>query len=1028
MAEYDVFDLLGISFDPPEKSAREISKRLEKKLIDLGGQLTRETQGLKRRNIQEQISYLNEIKGIILSADQKTVCMPELKKLAEQKTNDRISELKAMVSLLFLSRNQREITNSAIKHYAKETRLSISNVKRVFTEAGFTVIEKKASTAFPVFPNNADMIMTDLSALRAMTNPDPEGVSTDIATDLYGFAAFLSNSTDSVMYSAMQTSELYSLFDMAAKRYSQSNDDFGKLCGQIATNAKLNVFSSEETRRAYSRHLLYHTPQLEELFAAMKKAPITVLMDPNYADPCIERINGYFSDYDTALAIYNREANFRDEEYIPITWQFTIKCNYCGNIIKFKSETEAKARNLCTNCKKSLFKKCSKCHELVPESNDSCPYCKYVFASAALFEQYYHQVKTALQKADFDLARSSLFKAKSAAPLERELINSLEHEIVECEKKYKRPVNMIKSLIAQNKYVEARKLMGSILIDYPELNLSEYEALINSTINKADRLFQSALQMPQSKKSDVCMSILSFCSDYTQALSYLNCTPPQPCVNLVLSPVPQNGVMQISWSHTSEVGVTFWVVRKEGKQAPISVNDGLIIAKSISEMSFQDSNVKPGQVYTYGIISERMNVFSSVLSQSGIVFSEAKNLHVSQNSTGVQLTWESPNNSRGATIFRSESGKEIKLTSDAYGGFFDTNTHYQKSYTYRVCMNYSDGNKSNGLEYTITRVIQIDEFSIHASCVSTNVYKISWDIKQKGINLRILCNKETICNTTSDKNCIEIVLPIDRRNIITVQAYSGGSWVSSKNSIHVDTYSPCKVDKANSEINESVCTTLQGIKYNVVLKIRLANPIPAYVSGFYYVVRTDRSSERWASKKEIDASEDVKKIAIGAYKQQNAIVYNDLVTCERSFYISVFTICSINNMELITESSRIKISRPMDANLFWKLSYGRFTGVKFNVELSGNHPIDYIPKLILCACTESEFISNSTDKNAITIAEIPSVELNEAENIYKQTYSLDLNYSIKELRRFKFFLFLQEIDSEDKVAVRWQRGFSGKIR
>lgn len=933
-----------------------------------------------------------------------------------------------MVSLLSLSKNQCVITSSAIKHYAKETHLSISNVKKVFTEAGFTVIEKKASEAFPVFPNNADMIMTDLSAFRAMTNPDPEGVDTKIATDLYGFAAFLSNSSDSTMYSAMQTTELFSLFDLAAKRYSQSNDDFGKLCGKIATNAKLNVFSSEEKRKAYSLHLLYHTSQLEELFAAMRKTPITMLMDPNFADPCIDIINGYFTDYDTALAIYNHEANFKDEEYLPIIWRFTIKCNYCGSIIKFNSEAEAKARNICSNCKKALYKKCSKCSELVPESNDSCPHCRYIFASAALFEQYYHQVKTALQKGDIDLARRSLFKAQSVAPSERVIIRSLEQEINACEKKYKIPVNRIKSLVAQNKYVEARKLISSILIEFPELDLSDYETLITNTLDKADRLFRSTIQMTQSQKADICMSILLFCVDYTQALSYLSNTPPQPCVNLVLSPVAKSGVMHISWSHPSEDGVTYWVVRKEGKQAPISVNDGHLLAKSIPDMSFQDSELQPGKIYTYGVFSERMNVFSSVLSHSGIIFSEAKNLHISQNSSGVLLTWETPPNARGATVFRTEGGRVIKLTSEAFGGYNDTNTQYQKSYTYRVCVNYADGNTSNGLEATITRVIQIEEFSIRASCVSTNVYKISWDIRQNGINLRIQCNKETICNTTSDKNSIEISLPINQRNTITVQAYSGGSWISAKNAIQLNTYSPCKVDKANTEINEDVCTTLQGIKYNVTLKIRLVNSIPSYVNGFYYVVRTDESIERWANKNEIGVSEDVKRISLGAYKQQNAIVYHDIVTCERAFYISVFTICSVDNKELITESSRIKVSRPMDANLFWSLSYGRFNGVKLNIEFSGNHPIDYVPRLILCACHENDFISNTTDKSAIILTEIPLEELDSVEKIYKNTYSLNLSYSIKELRRFKFFLFIQETDSEDKIAVRWQSGFSGKIR
>lgn len=1031
MAENDVFDLLGISFDPPEKNAGEISDKLKKKLKELGGSLTRETQELKRQTIKDQISFLNEIKGIILSDDQKSVCMPELKKLADQKIIKCITELRAMVSLLSLSKNQNSITSTAIKHYAKETHLSIANVKKVFTEAGFTIIDKKISNSFPVFPTNAEMIYSELAALRSMTNPNPDGVDTKIATDLYGFAAFLSNDTDISKYAAMQTADLFTLFDTAAKRYSQANADgigLEKLCGDIATKAKMHVFSSDDKRKAYSLYLLYHTPRLEELFAAIKKAPKSLLINPSYADPCIDIITEYFTDYDTALAIYNHEAGFMDEEYVPIIWSFTIKCNYCGSINKFNSEADAKRSNSCTNCKKALFKKCPKCHELIPETSDSCPHCKYIFASAALFELYYQQAKTALQKADFDLAKATLFKAQSVAPLEKELLHNLECEITKCEKKYKLPINTIKSLIAQKKYLEAREKLSFFLIEYPELNLSDYESEINTILNKADSLFKTTLRMTSSQKADVCMSILLICSDHIQSLSYLKNMPPQPCQNLKLSPIAKQGVMQISWSHPSEVGVRYWLVRKEGNQAPVSANDGHLLAKAISEMSYQDVNLRPGLLYTYGVFSERMNVFSSVLSQTGTVLAEAMELHVSQNASGVQLTWEAPSNTRGATVFRMDNGRETKLTSEAFGGYIDPNTQYQKSYTYRVCMNYPDGMISKGIEYTVIRVNKVEDFSIHAVHLSANVYKISWDIFQKGINLRIQCNNETICNTTSDKDGIEVTLPMDKRNIIIVTAYSGGSWVPSKNKIHLDTYSPCKADKLSSEISETTCTTLQGIKYNVIIKIRLTSPIPSYVSGFYYVVRTEMATERWATKKEIGVSEDVKKISIGAYNQQNAIIYNELVTRERAFYISVFTICKIDNKELITESSRMKISRPMDANLFWELTYKRFSGLRLSIELSGNHPIDYVPKLLLCSCNENEFLTSSTDKKSITIAEIPSIELKEPENVYSHTYSLDLNNSIRELRHMKFFLFVQEFDGDDKIAVRWKRGFSGKIR
>ena len=42
MAELDLFDLTGLSFDPPEKSTRKVKAAIDKKIKDLGTSLTNE--------------------------------------------------------------------------------------------------------------------------------------------------------------------------------------------------------------------------------------------------------------------------------------------------------------------------------------------------------------------------------------------------------------------------------------------------------------------------------------------------------------------------------------------------------------------------------------------------------------------------------------------------------------------------------------------------------------------------------------------------------------------------------------------------------------------------------------------------------------------------------------------------------------------------------------------------------------------------------------------------------------------------
>ena len=1027
MADFDLFDLVGLAFDPPETNARQVKKKIDQKKAEFGSALGRETQQTNRDALQAQMDYLDGIDAQILSPDGKKLIDSAFKPLADKKTASELSALSATVELLALTGGH-TVTEATIRHYKKESRLSVEHVKKAFTDAGFEIVDKDPLAAFPKFPTNADRIYSELAALRRTKDPNPNGADTSVVMDLYSFAAYISNDTANVaLYKAMDTKELWAIFDPASRRYSQRNDDLGKLCGSISAAAKTYVFNSDDNRAAYEQHLIYRSEELTKLFSTMKRAPEATLLNPKFADQCIKVICNYFPEYEVALAIYNKEAGFTDNYYWPTAWVYTIKCSYCGSVSEFETEADAMKANACKNCRKPLFKKCDKCGKAIPVFKDSCPHCGYVFASAALFSKFFQQAEAAFRRSDFDAARQYLFQAQSAAPGEKTRIDQLAKQIEKEESVFKEPINRLRQLIAERKFNTAKIELGSIIRKYPNLNVTEFEQTINGELAKADSLFSSVSRASASKKADVCIAILMQCVDYPPALSFLRATAPTPCGSISVVPVSGSGVISISWGHSTEQGVSYRLVRKKGKIASSSENDGDVLADKISATSFTDERIKPGQVYTYSVFTVRWDVYSSPISKTGMLYADVKNLRVSQHGTGVRITWDSPDNSRGATVVRICEGKSITLTNAAYGSFEDASTQYGRTYTYKVFANYDANNRSTGVENVITPLPTVDSFSIRATQVRDNLYKITWTIKQGGIDLRVMVNGKLSVEAKSEDGTVQAALPRESFCKISVLAYSGGKWISSENCIEVNTYSSCGIDKKATCMEESMISGRKGISYRIDLKIFLSGKIPTNVSAFYYTVRTAKATNRWASLEEIGKSPDIQKVSLAAYQKQGFIPYQDFVLNETTFFVSVFTCYSAGGKEIVSEPQKMKIDRPLNANLFWSVSYGMFDGLKLMIELSGNKPIEYVPELYLCVCDAGQFIASQDDKNAELIMKVPSVDLDTPVTEYHKSYSVKTELPAKYLKKCRYFLFEQDTTSGDNIMLRWQQGFSGKV-
>ena len=1029
MADFDLFDMVGLAFDPPETNAKQVKKKIDQKRAELGSALGRETQQTNRDALQTQIDYLDSVVSQILSPDGKKIIDSAFKSFANEKITVELNELLGTVELLALTGGH-TVTASTIRYYKKESRLSMEHVKKVFSDAGFEIIDKNPLKAFPKFPTNAERTYQELVALRKTKDPNPDGADTSVIEDLYSFAAYISNDVENrASYRMKGTKELWEIFDPASRRYSQRNDDLGKLCGSLSAAAKTYVFNSDENRAAYERYLVYRSEELTKLFVTMKKPPEATLLDPKFADPCIKIICNYFPVYEEALAIYNKEAGFTEEYYWPTAWTYTIKCSYCGAISEFESEAEAMKDNKCQNCHRPFFKKCDKCQRLVLVQAEKCPFddCGYIFASAELFAKFYQQAEAAFRKNDFDTARQSLFQAQMAAPGEKSRTDQLEKQIDKQEEVFREPISKLRGLIAERKFHTASIKLGEIIKKYPDLNVTEFDEIISKELSKAEQLLASTGDCSVSKKADMCVTILMQCADYPLALSFLRANKPLPCSDITVTPAPRTGSINISWEHSMEQGVSYRLVRKIGEGMPTSENDGEVLIEKTMETSFVDEGIKSGITYTYSVFTVRCNVYSSPVSESGMIYSDVKNCRVSQRETGVRITWDVPDNSCGAMITRTCEGVTVMLTEKAYGSYEDLDIQYGKTYTYKVFANYDENCKSLGVESIITPLPTVDTFSIYASQVQDNTYKIFWSIKQRGIDLRVIVNGGLIAEAKSDDVAIQASLPKETYCELEVLAYSGGKWIKSENTIKVNTYSACKIDKKVTHMDESMMSGRNGVNYRIDLKIYLSEPIPSNVSAFYYTIRTVKSKNKWAALEEVGKSSDIQRISLATYQKQGFIFYQDFVLNETAFFVSVFTCYSVEGKEIVSEPQKMKMNRPLNANLFWAVSYGRFDGLKLSIELKGNKPIEYVPELYLCVSDNNQFIISQNDKSAQTIMRIPSVDLDMPVTEYQKIYSVKTDFPIRYLKKCKYFLFEQDMTNGDNIMLRWKQGFLGKI-
>ena len=334
-------------------------------------------------------------------------------------------------------------------------------------------------------------------------------------------------------------------------------------------------------------------------------------------------------------------------------------------------------------------------------------------------------------------------------------------------------------------------------------------------------------------------------------------------------------------------------------------------------------------------------------------------------------------------------------------------------YIFKLKARYPDFNESPGTEFTYRHEETVEPFTIQVVHMREYTYSVIWQIPVDRLAFRILANGTVVAETTSDAGYIEVELPMNDHINISAQVLSKGIWMQSTNEETICTCLPMEVDAdaTLSQFSERATAT----SYSVDIPLVLRGEIPSGVTGFYYVVRTN---EKWADTSEIALTKTtftgIRQQSLANYKRNRNLPYDLTVRTEEHFFVTLFTAYAD-----VCVPSYTKVKRPLRADAFWAVRKKMFAAPLLTIEFASNMPIDFIPRIILCACPPTERLASHEDFNAQIVCDIPEEKLDKPASKHKREYELRAKLHNKQ----NLFMFIEN----PRFLAKPLEGFDGKF-
>ena len=709
MAKRNIFEMLGLEFDPPDnvKKIRAAYDNWKKRLTTEQNTTVDPTRLAEIREELQMDGYIS------LTLDNPRFRQREAEALKQQRTE----ELRLYIDLQRGdTQGTLQVNQSQIRQVREKLRLSVSTIEATYKEQGFEIKPVKTTQRILTTLNNfflSDSVMEELRKNFAtfQTVPDAKNFSWSANVhDLYELAYYLENQIEPSpdFYHRRSTEDLREIFREEAKKVSAPIAQWQSIKA-LLNLAQTQVFSTDDSRFKYDHSLKIET--LADFFAKIKAAPELFKRDNYFADNCINRIRRTFPNllnYELSAALYNKAAGLLRDPYEAIDDagenSFCLTCANCGAFENFRTREEAEKAQ-CKICGENFYVDCPKCGKKIPATAEHCTACDFSFIELKNFSKYIGDANSML-----DLVE----QARNAD----ESVNIVTAEIVKL---------LAKARQLKPESHELKKIEWRINKTAAEIKKRELYAW-------AEKKLPSLSIAPDKAVSD-CVEILRKIKDYKPAQDRLRLIPPRtppaiiatlkenysPPSNPSIGKISVNAkstssasglICNVSWQAASDLGITYTLIKKIDGE-PKTYRDGEVLIENTEKLEFTDTDVKPGVLYGYSVFATRLGTISAPKSTTAVHYSDLdeKKLIAKTEDGTCKFIWRLPSETcLGVRILRSDSaGKSVVVADCEQNSFVDKNVRNRKQYQYRLqCVYYAaEDNAANDEKYFARRSEEI---------------------------------------------------------------------------------------------------------------------------------------------------------------------------------------------------------------------------------------------------------------------------------------------------------------------------------
>ena len=697
MANKNIFEMLGLEFDPPD-NLKKIRAAYENWQKRLNAELNTTVDPNRAEEIKSELAMDNYILQTIENARLR-------QRESESLKQRRIEELRLYIDIQRGDNSGTlQVNSSQIKQIKDKLKLSTATIEATYREQGFEVKPAKTEKSVTSILNGyfiSDSVMAELRKNFAafQTVPDEKNYAwSDKVHDFYELAYYLENQIEpsADFYKRRDTDELREIFKNEAKKVSAPIPAWQSIKA-LLNLAQTQIFNTDDNRFKYDHSLKIEG--LNDFFNKLKNAPEIFKRDKFFADNCINRIRRQFPNllnYELSAALYNKAVGLVKDPYESVNDihenYFSVTCPNCGAFDSFRTREEAE-RATCRVCGENFYIECPKCGKRIPPNSDHCTSCDFSFSELRRYGYYLEHANAML-----DLIERN---AKSFDGNSDKILSAVLDD-------------MAKAKIVKPEAQELTKLewrINRIAVEFKKRELKRW----------AESKLPSLSTAPDTAVS-ACMEILRRIKDYKPALDRLRLIKPKKPLKLnafIIESAPKvptsansiinkisvnskstsvaststNLICKLNWQPDSDLGVVYTLVRKiDG--VPKNYHDGEIIVENTSKIEFEDTDINPGVLYGYAVFAGRLGSLSDAVTCQVVHYSDIpENKLIAKTEDGhCKFMWQVPSdNCLGVRILRSDSdGNNVVVADCVESPFVDRLVKNRKQYQYRLqCVYYS---------------------------------------------------------------------------------------------------------------------------------------------------------------------------------------------------------------------------------------------------------------------------------------------------------------------------------------------------